>query len=197
MSRLLDWLRGRGRDPLAVERPPAVADEPPPEDVGEQALQQWARELGVEPAVMQSLVEQRRALVHEVAEDPRAWGMDLLPTGSPRRDVAAELRARTRVTGALAGSFLVAHEALMELVPDPPTLPDGTPLDVHLQRSARLEPDVARDLADHVRSTIQATLGHPLGVDAVEHAVREVAWDHDLDAARVAPAVVAAMRDWT
>lgn len=194
MRRLLDWLRGRGTDPLAPTHVPA--SDGPDEPEGEVALQQWARELGVEPETMQVLVEQRRALVYDVAQDPRAWGLDLLPTGAPRRDIAAELRARTRVTGALAGSFLVEYDALLELAPDPPTLPDGMPLDEHLVREARLSPEVARDLSAHVRSTMQASLGRPLDAGAIEHAVREVAWDHDLDAARVAPLVVGAMREW-
>lgn len=192
MRRLLAWLRGRGSDPL--ETGPAAQDGAP---VGDGTLQQWARELGVEPAVMQVLVEQRRALVYDVAEDPRAWGFDLLPAGAPRRDVATELRTRTRVTGSLAGSFLVDHDALLALVPDPLTLPDGTPLDEHLRRTARLAPEVARDIAAHVRTTIQASLGQPLDVDAVEHAVREATWDHDLDASRVTPTVVRAMQEWT
>lgn len=196
MRRVLDWLRGRGSAPLA-SGDGGDHSAPDGEQVGGDTLQQWARELGVEPGVMQVLVEQRRALVYDVAEDPRAWGFDLLPAGAPRRDVAAELRARTRVTGALAGSFLVDHDALLALVPDPPTLPDGTPLDEHLQRAARLSPEVAHEVAAHLRTTIQASLGRPLDVDAVEHAVREVTWDHDLDAARVTPTVVRAMRDWT
>jgi hypothetical protein len=38
-------------------------------------------------------------------------------------------------------------------------------------------------------------LGHPLDVDAVEHAVREASWDHEFDAATAMPDVVRAMGD--
>lgn len=160
----------------------------------EGALREWALELGVTTEVMARMVEQRRALVQDVAADPRAWGLDLLPARIARRDIAAEYRARTRLTGTIAESFLADHSSLLALVPDPPTLPDGTPLDAHLVAGARLEPEVAREIAGHVRSTIQARLGRPLDDAAVGHAVREASWDHDLDVAFVLPRVRAAMK---
>ncbi|MCW2924931.1 MAG: hypothetical protein JWM98_2335 [Thermoleophilia bacterium] len=153
----------------------------------------WARELGVTPEVMGRMVSERGALVAQVAVDPRAWGFDLLPAGAPRRDVSDEYRARTRLTGAISESFLAGHAPLLAMVPDPPTLPDGTPLDVQLLQEARLEPDVVHDLTQHLRTTIQARLGRPLDAEAVEHAVRDVAWDHDLDVANTLPRVLAAL----
>lgn len=158
------------------------------------ALAEWARELGVDSAVMRVLVEQRRALVYDVAADPRGWGFDLLPAGARRRDIGTEFRRHTRLTGALGDSFLQGHAPLLALVPDPPTMPDGTPLDELLVTGARLAPEAASDIAQHVRSTIQLTLGRPLDRDAFDHAVREAAWDHDLDAARVSDHVNAAVR---
>lgn len=167
---------------------PDVTTEP------EVALRDWARELGVSVEVMARLVEQRRALVRDVAAEPRAWGFDLCERRATRRDVAMELRGRTRLQGALAESFLAGHAALLRLVPDPPTMPDGTPLDAQLERRANVAPEVARDIAAHVRTTIQATLGRPLEQESVEHAVREAAWDHDLEAARVQRDVLHALR---
>ncbi len=159
------------------------------------ALTDWARELGVDDDVMQRLVEQRRALVFDVADDPRGWGFDLIPARAQRRDAATEFRRATRLTGALAESFLVDHGPLLALVPEPPTMPDGMPLDAWLAQSARLHSDEARAIAHHVRTTIQATLGAPLTREAIEHAAREASWDHDLDAARTIDAVVIALRD--
>lgn len=198
---LVAWILGRGRNPLEVpERSPrrvpspaVVDDEEDPGDA--RVLGAWAAEHGVTPDVMSRLVAQRRVLVAQVAEDPRAWGFDLLAASAPRRDVATELRAGTRLQGALAASFLAGHAPLLALVPDPPTLPDGTPLDEQLVRAARLEREAARDLASHVRSTIQARLGRPLDPEAFEHAVREAAWDHDLDAQRTLPRVLDAVSD--
>jgi hypothetical protein len=155
--------------------------------------EQHASALGVSGETYRAMQVELQALVRLVAEDPRAWGFDLLPRSAPRRDVEAEFRRRTRLTGTLGGSFLQGQDALLALVPNPPTMPDGTPLDAQLQHVARLEPDAARDLAQHVRSTIQATLGQPIDEHAIEHAVREAAWDHDLDAARTTPNVLRAV----
>lgn len=222
--RLLDWLLGRGRNPLEVpderdgraDRPrvettphvrtpehrparevdPSVAAAEARSDADEDvALRAQANTLGVTPDVMRRMLSERAVLVAEVAQDPRAWGFDLLRPGAERRDLAAEYRRRVRLTGSLGDSFLGWFEPLMALVPDPPTLPDGTPLDQHLARHARLEPEAARDIAHHVRTTLQATLGAPLDADAVEHAVREASWDHDFDVARVLPQVLHAMGD--
>jgi hypothetical protein len=164
-------------------------------DESEAALDGWARELGVDREVMQRLVEQRRALVYDVAADPRGWGFDLLQPGARRRDVATEFRQQTRLTGTLADSFLQGHAPLLALVPDPPTLPSGRPLDEHLVERARLDPDVARDVAQHVRTTIQAGLGRALVAEDFAHAVREAAWDHDVDAAQVGSVVERAVAD--
>jgi hypothetical protein len=175
---------------VAAASPPADPDVAVDRDA---ALRQWATELGVSEDVMQRLVEQRRALVYDVAADPRAWGFDLIERGGRRRDVATEFRSQTRLQGALAESFLAEHSALLKLVPDPLTLPDGTPLDEHLVRAARLEPEAAADIARQLRSTLQVRLGRPLEAEHVEHAVREAAWDHELDAARVTPDVLRAL----
>lgn len=197
--RLLDWILGRGRNPLEV---PAAAtttrvpDEPAPErSAPDDELRRWATAMGVTPEVMSRLVEARAALVADIAGAPRSWGLDLVPHGASRRDAASEFRQRTHLQGQLAESFLVDHGALLDVVPDPPTMPDGTPLDALLVRAARLTPDAARDIAQHVRRTIQATLGAPLDPAAVEHAVREAAWDHELDAAVVTPHVLRALNE--
>ena len=159
----------------------------------DEVLRDWATELGVSTEVMRRLVEQRRELLHEVALDPRAFGFDLLPRGGSRRDVVAEFRSRTRTQGALAESFLTGSDALLKSTPRPLTLPDGSPLDRHLVQAAGLAPDAAAAIADHLRSTLQARLGRPLETDHVEHSVREAAWDHELDAARVTPEVLRAL----
>jgi hypothetical protein len=184
------WRTIRTGTPVAAPLPDIVDD-----DAGEEALGDWARELGVDRDVMQRMVEQRRALVFDVADDPRSWGFDLLPIQSPRKDVTAEYRRHTRLTGTLGASFLQDHAPLLRLVPDPPTMPDGTPLDDYLVAQARLDEDSAIAIARHLRTTIQATLGEPLDRAGVEHAVREVSWDQDLDAARVTPMVLHALRD--
>lgn len=198
--RLLDWLLGRGRNPLEVpeeERAESFASAPattpgdPASD--DMAVIQQTSTLGVTPEVMHRMLIERKAFVAELAADPRAWGFDLLPASAERRDAAAEFRRRTRMTGALGDSVLVAFDPLLAVVPDPPTMPDGTPLDVHLQRHARLEAEPAQEIAQHVRTTIQATLGRPLDEDAFERAVREAAWDHELDAAQVTPLVLRAV----
>lgn len=208
---LLGWLFGRGRNPL---EPPARSSTPArrvettshvrtPErtqpathgstDTSDDALEHQARSMGVDVEALRRMMEERTAFVEEVAAAPRDWGFDLAPATAERRDAAAEYRRRTRMTGALGDSFLVAYDPLLAVVPRPPTMPDGTPLDVHLQRHARLDADAARDIAMHVRTTIQATLGKPLDADAFEHAVREAAWDHELDAAQVTPLVIRAV----
>lgn len=158
-------------------------------------LAHWARELGVEPAVMQQLVEQRRGLVYDIADDPRAWGFDLLASSSERRDAAAAFRQQTRLTGRLAESFLQDHPPLLALVPDPPTMPDGTPLDAYLAERAAIEPEVARAVATRIRVELQGSLGQPLEREAVEGAVRDACWDHDLDATRTIGLVVDALAD--
>lgn len=175
-----------------------AASAPPPDltDASSDAdLADWARELGVEKDVMQRMVDQRRALVQEVASDPRGWGFDLLDARAPRKNVTDEYRRHTLLGGSLGESFLQAHAPLLHLVPDPPTMPDGTALDEQLMRAARLEQEPAAAIAAHLRTTIQATLGEPLDRAAIEHAVREVAWDHDLEAAKVSTSVLYAMRD--
>ncbi|MCB0879249.1 MAG: hypothetical protein KDC46_09755 [Thermoleophilia bacterium] len=159
------------------------------------ALADWARELGVDTTVMQRLVEQRRGLVYDIAESPRTWGFDLCPARAPRRDAATEFRRQTRLTGTLGDSFLQDHEPLLALVPDPPTMPDGTPLDEHLVAEARLSPEAAIDVARHVRAVIQQSLGRPLDPAAIEQAVREAAWDHDLDAAQATRHVIGALSE--
>lgn len=209
--RLLDWLLGRGRNPLETRETPRVTAPPyvrTPERAAEDAtaggpvdandealLRERARALGVQPDVLRRMLDERAALVDMVRLDPRAWGLDLAPASTTRALLTDHYRHLIRMTGPLGESFLMGYEPLMALVPDPPTLPDGTPLDVHLQRHARVDADAARDIAHHVRTTLQATLGAPLDADAVEHAVREAAWDHDFDAASVTPQVLRAMEE--
>ena len=211
--RLLDWLLGRGRNPLEApattttpsrvsttphvrtpERPGEAADGAT-DDLSDQLVRQQAQSLGVSVEALQTMLEQRELFVAKVEAEPRAWGFDLLPAGAARRDAAEEYRRATRLTGVLGESFLSGYEPLMAAAPHPLTMPDGTPLDVHLQRRARLEADAARDIADHVRTTIQARLGRALDADAFEHAVREAAWDHELDAAQVTPLVLRAVEE--
>ena len=165
-------------------------------EMSNEALAVWARELGVTPEVMARLVEERRALVYDVAADPGAWGFGLIPRGAPRRDVGAEFRASTRLTGVLAESFLAGHGSLLSLVPRPLALPDGRPVADYLVEHARLGEAAATDLADHLRSTIQSRLGRALDAEAVEHAVRDAAWDHDLDVAQVLPRILQVLRDF-
>lgn len=157
------------------------------------ALREQATGHGVSTEVMRRLVEQRREQLAEVAPDPRAFGFDLLDRGAARRDVVTEFRARTRTQGPLAESFLAGSDQLLQLTPRPLTMPDGTPLDRHLEEAAGLMPEAAAHVADHLRVTLQARLGRPLEVEHVEHAVREAAWDHELDAARVTPDVLRAL----
>ncbi|MCW2926437.1 MAG: hypothetical protein JWM86_405 [Thermoleophilia bacterium] len=215
MSRLLDWIRGRGRNPLesphgaatgevvraAVTEPseraavaaPAADDDP----LGDGALAGQAQALGVSVEMLRTMHGARRELVALVAQDPRAWGFDLVARGAVRRDLAAEFRQRTRLTGTIGDSFLQGHEPLLALAPDPLTTPAGHPLDRVLREQARLDADAARDLARHLRVTVQASLGAPLDHESIEHAVRELAWDHELDAARIAPQVLDALADVT
>lgn len=195
---LLDWLLGGGRNPLEaparerVPEPPVEAVTPVP---GADELRQRATQYGVTAEVMERMLAQRDSLGLEVAADPRAFGLDLLPPCAPRHDLEAEYRTRTRLQGGLAASFLADDGRLLGLAPDPPTMPDGTPLPEHLVRAARIGPEAAADIAGHLRSTMQARLGRPLDAEAVEHAVREASWDHELDAATVAPDVLRALRD--
>jgi hypothetical protein len=197
VSRLLDWLLGRGRDPLALESPPARAESPSVAATDEQddSLRAQAQALGVSVDMLRTMHGARRELVQLVAADPRTWGFDLAPPGEGRRDLATEFRQRTRLTGTIGASFLQDHEPLLACAPNPLTMPDGIPLDGLLREQARLDVDSARDLAGQLRATVQASLGRPLDHAAVEHAVREVAWDHELDAAQVAPLVLRAMSD--
>lgn len=162
--------------------------------VDDAALRSRATELGVSVEVLARLLDGRRALVEQVSRDPRAWGLDLLPASSPRRDVVTEFRRLTRLQGALADSLLQGWEPLLRLVPDPLTAPDGTPLPTLLEVQARLPPDAARDVAGHLRAAVQLRLGRALGPEAVERAVREVSWEHQLDPARIEPRVAEALR---
>lgn len=199
MSRLLDWILGRGRNPLERAQPSAAQggwSAPAPEsagDVGAESLASQAQALGVSVEMMRTMHGARRELVKLVSADPRAWGFDLVARGEPRRDIAAEFRQRTRLTGSIGDSFLQGHGPLLALSPDPLTTPEGLPLDRVLAEQARLDTDAARDLARHLRVTVQASLGAPLDVDSIGHAVREIAWDHELDAARVTPQVLSAL----
>ena len=211
--KLLDWLRGRGSNPLAVaeeastrtrvastphvrlpERP-SGSDDDGLADVGDQQVRQQALALGVSVEALLTMLEQRELFVAKVESEPRAWGFDLTPADAPRRDAAEEYRRATRLAGVLGESFLSVYEPLMAAAPNPLTMPDGTRLDEYLERTTGLGVDAARDIAVHIRSTIQATLGKPLEQDAVEHAVREASWDHEFDAAVVMPSVLHAMSD--
>lgn len=192
---LLDWLLGRGRDPL--EPPREAAPEPPVDTLmpvpAADEVRQRATQFGVTAEVMQRMLDAREELAAEIAREPRAWGFDLLPAGAQRRDLVAELRSRTRLQGPLAESFVADDGRLLALAPDMPTMPDGTPLDEQLVRHAGLAPEAARDVARHVRATMQARLGRALDEEAFEHAVREAAWDHELDAGVVTPPVLGAV----
>lgn len=208
MSRLLDWLLGRGRNPLEAPGSHVVGTiphvrTPPREDAATQQLadeadallEQQARVLGVDVSTLVEMLEQRELFIAKVEAEPRAWGFDLLAADEVRRDVASEYRRATRLTGTLGESFLSAYEPLMAAVPDPLTMPpDGlATLPEQLEEHAGLTPEAARDVAQHIRTTVQATLGQPLTKDAVERAVREAAWDHDFDAATYVPKVVDAL----
>lgn len=188
---ILGWLLGRARNPLEVPEttPRPRVETLMPVPAADEARQR-ATQFGVSADVMERMLQEHTALMEQIAREPRAWGLDLLPAGAPRHDLTAEYRARTRLQGQLAESFLADDGQLLALAPDPPTMPDGTPLDEHLVRHAGLEPEAAHDLARHVRATILARLGRPLDADAFEHAVREVAWDHELDASVVTPLVL-------
>lgn len=155
-----------------------------------EALATWARELGVDPSIMQRLVELRRAAVYDVASDPRSYGFDLLEGHAARRDVASEFSREARLTGALGRSFLQGHAPLLALVPDPLTLPDGSALDAELARTGHIDAESAAAVAMHIRATIQATLGAPLDEDSVSRAVQEAAWDFGFDVQRVTPLVL-------
>jgi hypothetical protein len=165
----------------------------PEHEDDEGVLRDWATELGVTTEVMSRLVTQRRELVQDVAVDPREWGLDLVRTDEPRRDVVAEFRGRTRTQGPLAESFLRGYEPLMRLAPRPLSMPGGVALDAHLVDAARLAPEAAADIATHLRTTLQLQLGRPLEREQVEHAVREAAWDHEFDAPRVTQDVLHAL----
>lgn len=213
--RLLDWLLGRGRNPLeapgASTQPRSRVTTTPhlrtPERHGgdaqpdardaepDELMRQQAQSLGVSVESLATMLEQRELFVAKVQADPRAWGFDLAAAGAPRRDAAEEYRRATRLTGVLGESFLSGYEPLMAAAPDPLTMPDGTPLPRHLEATVRLDAEAARDIADHIRSTIQARLGRPLDADAFAHAVREAAWDHELDAAQVTPYVLRAVEE--
>jgi hypothetical protein len=166
-------------------------------DLSERSLDQQARSLGVRPERLARMICERERLVAKVVADPRAWGFDLRASDdpAPRRDVVAAYRDATQLTGRLGESFLTAYEPLMAAVPDPPTMPDETPLDGYLQAHSTLGPEAAGDLACHVRAMIQSNLGRPLDADGFLHAVRETAWDHDLDAVQVGDSLLRAVRD--
>jgi hypothetical protein len=161
----------------------------------EGVLRGWATELGVSTEVMSRLVSQRRELVQDVAVDPRAWGFDLIERDASRRDVVTEFRSRSRTQGPLAESVLRGYEPLLRLTPRPLTMPSGTALDAHLVDAVHLDSEAAAEISDQLRSTLQVRLGRPLGAEHVEHAVREAAWDHELDAARVTADVLRALAD--
>lgn len=156
-----------------------------PAGATEEQLHGWASELGVQPDVLVRLVQQRTALVAEVAEDPLAWGFGLLPAGVRPRSLVEEFRARTRTRGDLAESFIAGHPPLLALMPEHLTLPAGRPIAIEFTLQAGLEPDAAWELAQHLRTTLQARLGEPLDEPSIAHAVREVAWDHQLDVDRL------------
>ncbi len=208
--KLLDWLLGRGRNPLETPEATSRVSTTPhvrtPEqrsdgsdvslaDEADELIQAQAQALGVSVESLLTMIEQRELFVAKVEAEPRAWGFDLAPADAPRRDAAEEYRRATRLTGVLGESFLSGYEPLMAAAPNPLTMPDGTPLARHLEISARLNADAARDIAQHVRTTVQARLGRPLDADAFEHAVREAAWDHELDAAQVTPLVLRAVEE--
>ncbi len=218
--RLLDWLLGRGRNPLEVPEttaraaaahasahalehdPEPAATEHDPEadrlaDEADQLLRQQAQALGVDVPTLVEMLEQRELFVAKVEAEPRVWGFDLLAPDAPRRDVVGEYRRASRLTGTLGESFLSAYEPLMTAVPDPLTLPpDGMQtLPELLEEVDGISPEAAADIAQHLRTTLQATLGRPLEAEAVGRAVREAAWDHDFDAAVVLPKVLEAMED--
>lgn len=153
-----------------------------PAGATDEQLRSWAAELGVQPDVLRRLVEQRAELVAEVAEDPLAWGFGLLPRGISPRSLVEEFRARTRTGGDLAESFIAGHPPLLALMPEHLVLPAGRPIAIEFTLQAGLEPDAAWELAAHLRTTLQARLGRPLDAEVIAHAVREVAWDHQLDA---------------
>jgi hypothetical protein len=166
-----------------------------PADGSDLQILQWSAELGVQPDVLRRLVEARSALVAEVAEDPLAWGLGLLPKAVAPRDLVEEFRARTRTRGDLGESFLVGHPPLMELMPEHLKVPGGRPIAIEFMTAGGLEPDAAWELAQHLRTTLQVRLGRPLDVAVVEHAVRDIAWDHQLDASVVTGRVLAVLAD--
>jgi hypothetical protein len=164
-----------------------------PVEATDAQLRSWAAELGVQPELLRRLIEARSTLVAEVADDPLAWGFGLLPKGVRPRDLVEELRAHSRTRGPLAESFIAGHPPLLRLMPEHLTLPAGRPIAIEFTLQAGLEPDAAWELAQHLRTTLQARLGRPLDAESVAHAVREIAWDHQLDAALIGPRVQAAL----
>ncbi|MCZ4495826.1 MAG: hypothetical protein JWM25_409 [Thermoleophilia bacterium] len=150
----------------------------------------WATELGVTPEVLQRLVDERRALVDEVAVDPGAWGFDLRVPVAERFDLATEFRRRTRLPGKLAESFIDNHAPLLDLVPNPLQLPDGTTLPEALTGSGGLTMEAAMGVSRQIRHGVQAHLGRPLDRATVARAVREAAWEYDFDASIVERAVL-------
>ncbi|MCW2950679.1 MAG: hypothetical protein JWN41_1692 [Thermoleophilia bacterium] len=166
-----------------------------PSDATDRQLRSWAGELGVQPDLLRKLIAVRAQLVSEVAEDPLAWGFGLLPRGIRPRDLVEEFRERTRTRGDLAESFITGHPPLLALMPEHLGVPGGRPIALEFVVAAGLAPDAAYELASHLRATLQARLGRPLDADAVSHAVREIAWDHQLDAALVTGRVLAVLRD--
>lgn len=159
----------------------------------EDALLDQARAHGVDAEVFARMLEGVDELVEQVRRDPRAWGFDLLPVGVARRSVEQEFAARVRIRGPLAASFLQGHGPLLACAPDPLTVPSGASVASVLVDRARVDEEMATELAQLLRTTIQARLGGPLDRAAVEHAVREVAWDREVDAAQITPMVLHAL----
>lgn len=154
-----------------------------------------AAELGVQPDVLRRLDAERDRLVSEVAEDPLAWGFGLLPRGVHPRDVVEEFRVRSRTRGPLGESFLTGHPPLLELMPEYLLLPTGRPVAIELVAAAGLDPDAAWEVAAQLRAVIMRGLGRPLDVASVAQVVRDVAWDHQLDAKRLTERVCAVLAD--
>jgi hypothetical protein len=146
-------------------------------------LESWAIELGVQPEVMQRLVEQRRALAYDIASAPREWGFDLVPASAQRRDARLEFRRRTRLTGRLGESFLVGDPTFASVVPTALTFDDGQMLVDVLTATCGLNADLAAACERQLRMCIVERLGQPLVLEDVANILREVAWDFGHDPA--------------
>jgi len=155
-----------------------------------------AAKLGVQPDVLRRLDAERDGLVAEVAEDPLAWGFGLLPSGVHPRDVVEEFRARTRTRGDLGESFLSGHGPLVELMPEHLMLPTTRrPIAIELVMAAGLEPDAAWECSAQLRAALIRRLGRPLDAEVVDQVARDVAWDHQLDAALLQRRITAVLAE--